>query len=102
MLEVWCRSVFWALIGAIYLTLGMPEVYRVLFEVFGFDVDAKSCQPKSRNIEDVDYLSPELDGRRLTWQEIAYYQVVTLFDLEQPLICVYFSADNFNMMYSHY
>lgn len=66
---------FWALIGAIYLTLGLPEVYRVLFEVFGFDVDAKGCQPKARNLEDEDYLSPELDGKTLSWQDIAYYQV---------------------------
>jgi len=55
----------------------MPEVYRVLFEVFGFDVDAPECQPKSRVYEDVDRLSPELDGERLTWQEIAFYQVLS-------------------------
>jgi hypothetical protein len=76
--EVGCRSVFWALLGAIYLTLGMPEVYRVLFEVFGMDVDAKTCQPKMRNVQDLDYLSPELDGKRLTWQEICFYQVCKL------------------------
>jgi dsRNA-specific ribonuclease len=70
-----CRSVFWALTGAIYLTLGMPEVYRVLFEVFGMDIDGKSCQPQLRNIQDLDLLSPELDGRRLSWQEICFYQV---------------------------
>lgn len=69
-----CKSVFHALIAAIYLTLGMPEVYRVLFEVFGFDVDAPKCQPKPRVYEDVDRLSPDLDGERLTWQEIAFYQ----------------------------
>ncbi|KAL5184120.1 Ribonuclease III domain-containing protein RNC1, chloroplastic [Glycine soja] len=40
------RSVFWALFGAIYLCFGMPEVYRVLFEVFGMDPDAEDCQPK--------------------------------------------------------
>jgi hypothetical protein len=74
-------AVFWALLGAIYLTLGMPEVYRVLFEVFGMDVDAKTCQPKMRNVQDLDYLSPELDGKRLTWQEICFYQPLpgTLF-----------------------
>lgn len=78
------RSVFHALVAAIYLTLGMPEVYRVLFEVFGFDVDAPDCQPKPRtNFEDVDHLSPELDGERLTWQDIAYYQVFYL----QYLLC---------------
>ncbi|KAG0574010.1 hypothetical protein KC19_VG227600 [Ceratodon purpureus] len=70
-----CKSVFYALIAAVYLTLGMPEVFRVLFEVFGFDVDAPECQPKPRgNFEDVDHLSSELDGERLTWQDIAYYQ----------------------------
>jgi hypothetical protein len=74
--------VFYALVGAIYLTLGMPEVYRVLFEVFGFDVDAPECQPKPRsNFEDVDNLSAELDGERLTWQDIAYYQVFYLLSL---------------------
>jgi hypothetical protein len=61
--------------GAIYLTLGMPEVYRVLFEVFGMDIDGKTCQPQLRNIQDLDLLSPELDGRRLSWQEICFYQV---------------------------
>ncbi|CAH8273986.1 unnamed protein product [Arabidopsis lyrata] len=42
------KSVFWALFGAIYLCYGMPEVYRVLFEVFGMDPDADECQPRSR------------------------------------------------------
>ncbi|CAK9216681.1 unnamed protein product [Sphagnum troendelagicum] len=71
-----CRSVFWALTGAIYLTLGMPEVYRVLFEVFGMDIDGKTCQPQLRNIQDLDLLSPELDGRRLSWQEICFHQAL--------------------------
>lgn len=69
-----CKSVFHALVAAIYVTLGLPEVYRILFEVFGFDVDAPECQPKPRYCNDQDRLSPELDGERLTWQEIAYYE----------------------------
>lgn len=69
-----CKSVFHAIVAAIYLTLGMPEVYRVLFEAFGFDVDAPQFQPRPRVCEDVDHLSPELDGERLSWQDIAYYQ----------------------------
>ncbi|KAJ1387287.1 Ribonuclease III domain [Sesbania bispinosa] len=50
------KSVFWALFGAIYLCFGMPEVYRVLFEVFGMDPDAEDCQPKlRRQLEDIDH-----------------------------------------------
>ncbi|KAJ7542030.1 hypothetical protein O6H91_10G086800 [Diphasiastrum complanatum] len=68
------KLVFWALIGAVYLTLGMGEVYRLLFEVFGFDLDAKGCQPRIRSsLDDDDYLPPELN-QQLTWQEIAAYK----------------------------
>ncbi|KAK8946951.1 hypothetical protein KSP39_PZI006907 [Platanthera zijinensis] len=64
------KSVFWALFGAIYLCFGMPEVYRVLFEVFGMDPEDESCQPKlRRQLEDVDYVSVEFEGRQLSWQE---------------------------------
>lgn len=83
---------FHALVAAIYVTLGLPEVYRILFEVFGFDVDAPECQPRPRYCDDQDRLSPELDGERLTWQEIAYYEVNIsnlLFECKQgrcPLI----------------
>ncbi|RDY04963.1 Ribonuclease III domain-containing protein RNC1, chloroplastic, partial [Mucuna pruriens] len=64
------KSVFWALFGAIYLCFGMPEVYRVLFEVFGMDPDAEDCQPKlRRQLEDVDYVSAEFEGK-LSWQDI--------------------------------
>ncbi|KAK6148269.1 hypothetical protein DH2020_019181 [Rehmannia glutinosa] len=63
-------SVFWALFGAIYLCFGMPEVYRVLFEVFGMDPEAEDCQPKlRRQLEDVDYVSVEFDSRKLSWQD---------------------------------
>lgn len=68
------RSVFWALFGAIYLCFGMPEVYRVLFEVFGMDPDAEDCQPKlRRQLEDVDYVSAEFEGK-LSWQDIVAYK----------------------------
>lgn len=71
-----CRSVFWALIGAIYLCYGLPEVYRVLFEVFGLDTDAEDCQPKlRRQLEDVDYVSVEFENKQLTWQDVVAYRV---------------------------
>lgn len=70
------RSVFWALFGAIYLCYGMPEVYRVLFEVFGMDPEDEECQPKKRRqLEDVDYVSVEFEGRKLSWQDVATYRV---------------------------
>ncbi|KAG4973174.1 hypothetical protein JHK87_029995 [Glycine soja] len=68
------KSVFWALFGAIYLCFGMPEVYRVLFEVFGMDPDAEDCQPKlRRQLEDVDFVSAEFEGK-LSWQDIVAYK----------------------------
>ncbi|KAL3646379.1 RNA-binding protein that suppresses calcineurin deletion Rnc1 [Castilleja foliolosa] len=69
------KSVFWALFGAIYLCFGMPEVYRLLFEVFGMDPEAEDCQPKlRRQLEDVDYVSVEFDNRKLSWQDVAVYK----------------------------
>ncbi|KAM0975850.1 hypothetical protein EV1_018587 [Malus domestica] len=69
------KSVFWALFGAIYLCFGMPEVYRVLFEVFGMDPEDETCQPKlRRQLEDVDYVSVEFDGNKLSWQDVAAYR----------------------------
>ncbi|MBA0562571.1 hypothetical protein Golob_007604, partial [Gossypium lobatum] len=69
------RSVFWALFGAIYLCFGMPEVYRVLFEVFGMDPEAEDCQPRlRRQLEDVDYVSVEFEGNKLSWQDVATYK----------------------------
>ncbi|KAI0529737.1 hypothetical protein KFK09_002295 [Dendrobium nobile] len=69
------KSVFWALFGAIYLCFGMPEVYRVLFEAFGMDPEDENCQPKlRRQLEDVDYVSVEFEGRQLGWQEVAAYR----------------------------
>lgn len=53
----------------------MPEVYRVLFEVFGMDPEAEDCQPKlRRQLEDVDYVSVEFEGRKLSWQDVATYK----------------------------
>nr|KYP71475.1 Ribonuclease 3 [Cajanus cajan] len=64
------KSVFWALFGAIYLCFGMPEVYRVLFEVFGMDPDAEDCQPKlRRQLEDIDHVSAEFEGN-ISWQDM--------------------------------
>lgn len=52
----------------------MPEVYRVLFEVFGMDPDAEDCQPRlRRQLEDVDYVSTELETK-LSWQDIVTYK----------------------------
>jgi len=74
------RSVFWALFGAIYLCFGMPEVYRVLFEVFGMDPDAEECQPKlRRQLEDIDHVSAEFEGN-ISWQDmVAYKACSTIF-----------------------
>lgn len=74
------RSVFWALFGAIYLCYGMPEVYRVLFEVFGMDPEAEDCEPRlRRQLEDVDYVSVEFEGKKLSWQDVAAYRVCYSF-----------------------
>ncbi|RYQ80854.1 hypothetical protein Ahy_Scaffold1g106977 isoform B [Arachis hypogaea] len=68
------KSVFGALFGAIYLCHGIPEVYRVLFEVFGMDPDAEDCQPKlRRQLEDIDHVSNELEGK-ISWQDIVSYR----------------------------
>ncbi|CAN1343110.1 Ribonuclease III domain-containing protein RNC1, chloroplastic [Linum perenne] len=80
------KSVFWALFGAIYLCFGMPEVYRVLFEVFGMDLEAEDCQPKlRRQLEDVDYVSVEFEGNKLTWQDVATYKVCSYFPPQDAL-----------------
>ncbi|KAK7346920.1 hypothetical protein VNO80_21444 [Phaseolus coccineus] len=72
--EATVKSVFWALFGAIYLCFGMPEVYRVLFEVFGMDPDAEECQPKlRRQLEDIDHVSAEFEGK-ISWQDMVAYK----------------------------
>ncbi|XP_061347629.1 ribonuclease III domain-containing protein RNC1, chloroplastic-like isoform X2 [Gastrolobium bilobum] len=68
------KSVFWALFGAIYLCFGMPEVYRLLFEVFGMDPEAEDCQPElRRQHEDIDVISAEFEGK-LSWQDMIAYK----------------------------
>jgi hypothetical protein len=80
------RSVFWALFGAIYLCFGLPEVYRVLFEVFGMDPDDEHCQPKlRRQLEDVDYVSAEFENK-LNWQDIVAYKASYTYLLLRVLI----------------
>ncbi|KAH1118729.1 hypothetical protein GYH30_047487 [Glycine max] len=72
--EATVKSVFWALFGAIYLCFGMPEVYRVLFEVFGMDPNAEDCQPKlCRQLEDIDHVSAEFEGK-ISWQDMLCMQ----------------------------
>lgn len=64
----------------------MPEVYRVLFEVFGMDPEAEDCQPKlRRQLEDVDYVSVEFESRKLSWQDVAAYKVITNY-----FLCLFF------------
>lgn len=68
--------------GAIYLCFGMPEVYRVLFEVFGMDPDAEECEPRlRRQLEDVDYVSVEFEDKRISWQDMISYKVSFMFFL---------------------
>lgn len=60
----------------------MPEVYRVLFEVFGMDPEAEDCQPKlRRQLEDVDYVSVEFEGKKISWQDVAAYKVSSILFL---------------------
>ncbi|MCO5573842.1 hypothetical protein L7F22_027617 [Adiantum nelumboides] len=67
-----CRNVFWAILGVSYLYMGMHEVYRVLFEVFGLDPDAEHCQPSPRlRYKDVDKLYPEFEQEPLHWKDVA-------------------------------
>lgn len=65
------RGVFWALVGALYLCMGMGEVYRLLFEVYGLDPDHKTCQPKPRlSGEDVDYVFAPFDEKQVEWNDL--------------------------------
>ncbi|KAL5064054.1 hypothetical protein RYX36_025791 [Vicia faba] len=85
------KSVFWALFGAIYLCFGMPEVYRVLFEVFGMDPDAEECQPRlRRQLEDIDHVSAEFEGK-LSWQDMVAYKLCFLhpsnYKYDHPRFC---------------
>uniref|UniRef100_A0A2P2K3M7 RNase III domain-containing protein n=1 Tax=Rhizophora mucronata TaxID=61149 RepID=A0A2P2K3M7_RHIMU len=88
------KLVFWALFGAIYLCYGMPEVYRVLFEVFGMDPEAEDCQPKlRRQLEDVDYVSVEFEGKPLSWQDVAAYKASFVCTI--PVINIFISQFDF-------
>lgn len=81
------RAVFWALVGALYLAKGMGEVYRLLFEVFGLDPDAKSCLPKPRlGREDEDYVFSELDKKQLTWQDLTTLKTADDGVFAKPLL----------------
>ncbi|CAI7774503.1 unnamed protein product [Closterium sp. NIES-53] len=68
------KSVFTSLIASAYLTRGMPEVYRLLFEVFGLDPDHPEMLPKIERVRDEDFLHADLDGDPLTWRDVACYQ----------------------------
>lgn len=72
--ETISKSVFMALIATAYLTRGMREVYRILFEVFGIDPDSPEARPRAGRPDDEDFLVPELDGEPLTWRQVANYQ----------------------------
>lgn len=77
---------FWALFGAIYLCFGMPEVYRVLFEVFGMDPDAEECEPRlRRQLEDVDYVSVEFEDKKISWQDMVAYKASFMFILNSTV-----------------
>ncbi|KAH9291978.1 hypothetical protein KI387_042834 [Taxus chinensis] len=80
------KQVFFALMAAIYLCFGLTEIYRVLFEVFGMDPDAEDCQPKARRqLEDIDYVSSEYEGKQLTWQEIVAYKILQALGYPLPM-----------------
>lgn len=75
--------------GAIYLCFGFPEVYRVLFEVFGMDPEDENCQPKlRRQLEDVDYVSAEFESN-LNWQDIVAYKASYKYHMLRVLF-IYF------------
>ena len=67
----------------------MPEVYRVLFEVFGMDPEAEDCQPKlRRQLEDVDHVSVEFEERKISWQDVATYKASSIIFVYCSLIHV--------------
>lgn len=69
------RGVFWALVAALYLCMGMGEVYRLLFEVLGMNPDDASCQPKRRlGRPDADYVFAPLEEKPIEWQEVAAFK----------------------------
>eukprot|EP00850_Spirogloea_muscicola_P001142 SM000004S15012 [mRNA] locus=s4:695467:697867:- [translate_table: standard] len=69
-----CKGVFLAVLGAAYLTSGMREVYRLLFDVFALDLDSVEAQPQtSHRPVDEDFVVPELDGDPVAWRQVADY-----------------------------
>ncbi|KAI5080708.1 hypothetical protein GOP47_0003891 [Adiantum capillus-veneris] len=81
------RGVFWALVAALYLCMGMPEVYRLLFEVFGFDPDAKSCQPRRRlGRPDVDFVFSPLEEKQMEWKELSSFKTADDGVFAKPLL----------------
>ncbi|KAH6559478.1 hypothetical protein KP509_1Z005600 [Ceratopteris richardii] len=65
------RDFFWAMLGASFLSMGVQEVYRILFEVFNMDPDAEYCQPSPRlRYEDNDRVHPEFEKEQLCWKDI--------------------------------
>lgn len=81
------RAVFWALAGALYLSMGMREVYRLFFEVFGLDPDAESCQPTPRmHHEDEDHVVPEFGVKQMAWQDISTGKTADISLFAKPLL----------------
>ncbi|MCO5569995.1 hypothetical protein L7F22_023710 [Adiantum nelumboides] len=81
------RGVFWALVGALYLCMGMSEVYRLLFEVFGLDPDASSCQPRQRlGRPDVDYVFAPFDEKQMDWRDLSSFKTADDAVFAKPLL----------------
>ncbi|KAH7279105.1 hypothetical protein KP509_37G005400 [Ceratopteris richardii] len=81
------RGVFWALVATLYLCMGMSEVYRLLFEVFGLDPDAAFCQPKRRlGRLDVDYVYAPLDEKQMDWTELSSLKTADDDVFAKPLL----------------
>ncbi|MCO5572757.1 hypothetical protein L7F22_026516 [Adiantum nelumboides] len=81
------QGVFWALVGALYLCMGMSEVYRLLFEVFGLDPDASSCQPRQRlGRPDVDYVFAPFDEKQMDWRDFSSFKTADDAVFAKPLL----------------
>lgn len=81
------RGVFWALVAAVYLCMGMSEVYRLLFEVFGLDPGAASCEPKKRlGRPDVDYVFAPLEEKQMEWQDLPSFETADDAVFAKPLL----------------
>lgn len=79
------KAVFWALVGALYVTQGMPEVYRLLFEVYRLDPDAESAAPTGGRPRDEDLVGADFEGAELLgWQDVAAFQAPESAVVEHP------------------